>query len=347
MTENNKKHKVNFVNLLKGIIRPGYCASCGACLSVCPLDSIRIVDNFPKLVSRCTSCGSCVEACYRYEFRQKGYPELPTFFNGFKEVYVGKTKLDHVKKVAQNGGIVTSLLINALNEKMIDGALVTKQGETLLEHIPLLATSEEEILGAAKSKYVLAHSARKFDMIKADEKQNVAVVGVPCQISGLTNMQKKKYLGLHKRVKYKISLFCMHAYDHDAILNFMQDTLNIKAEDLVKMDIDKGKFIFQTKNEVKKVKLRDLDFASAPGCHYCRDFVGEDADISIGNVGVDAVTNVIIVRTEKGKELLYSAIEHDIIDVEKVEQERWPEVLAIAYKLDKKKKKSPTLPSLD
>jgi len=44
--------------------RPGLCVGCGACLSVCPKDAIRIVAG--KAVTdrdRCTACGACVPVC--------------------------------------------------------------------------------------------------------------------------------------------------------------------------------------------------------------------------------------------------------------------------------------------
>ncbi|MHA1304498.1 MAG: Coenzyme F420 hydrogenase/dehydrogenase, beta subunit C-terminal domain, partial [Candidatus Heimdallarchaeaceae archaeon] len=302
----------------------------------------------PKLVSSCISCGACFDVCYRYKLRKDGSPELSDLLDGIQEVYVGKSKLEEAYSIAQNGGVVTTLLINALRNGLIDAALVTDHTEDLLHPEPILATSENEILKASGSKYVTSGTLNKLDAIKTSHKKKVAIVGLPCHLSTLTNMMNKQYLGLDSRVKYKIRLFCMHSYSYEYLIKFLKEELSLSPSDIVKMDIAKGKFIFKTKDGEKKVKLSQLEFASAPGCHYCLDFTAENSDISVGNVGVNSKTNVIVVRNGKGKELILSAIKHGTIEAEKIDRDKWIEILDLANKLyEQKRKKAEPLPPLD
>ena len=342
-----KVKRTNFATLSKGIIKAGYCASCGACVSVCPVNSIEMYNDLPKLVSTCISCGACVDACYRFQKREK-QKQAAMNPNDILEIYTARTKDENIYSQAQNGGVVTTLLVHALKEGMIDGALITGQYSTLFEPKPLLVNSPEGVIQGAGSKYVISNSLTKLDAIRTSHKKKAAVVGVPCHIESLTRIMQFGYLGLEHRVSLKIGLFCMHSYDKNLLKQFVADKFNISPEQIIKMDIDKGKFIFITETEKYKVKLSEVDSAFYNGCHYCSDFTAEYADIAVGNIGVDAKSNVVVIRTQKGKELFDSAIEKGLLDVIMIDPQEWEAKFGLVFKLEKRKKKEvKPLPPLD
>lgn len=45
-------------------IDKGKCTGCGTCVSICPVEALKIVDNY-AIVSEadCADCGTCVDEC--------------------------------------------------------------------------------------------------------------------------------------------------------------------------------------------------------------------------------------------------------------------------------------------
>ncbi|MHA1259088.1 MAG: Coenzyme F420 hydrogenase/dehydrogenase, beta subunit C-terminal domain [Candidatus Heimdallarchaeaceae archaeon] len=290
-----RKRKRNFALLNREVIKPGYCTSCG-----------------------CISCGACVDACLRFRQLEEQPSFSPDDIGPIKEVYVGKTKLGDIHKRSQNGGIVTTLLITAMNKGEIDSALVTSHLADLISPAPQLAMSEFEIKKASKSKYTLNPLLTKLTSIKLSHKHAVAVVGLPCHNETLRNIIEHKELGADHRIKYRIGLFCMSSYLPSGFRTIIQDTLGKGTTD---------------------IKIKECSGAKAPGCKYCQDFTSEYADLSIGNVGVADDNNIIIIRTEAGKELFDLALKENVLDVKKIDESKWDEALAAAKKLNATKRK--------
>ncbi|WP_042685376.1 4Fe-4S binding protein [Methermicoccus shengliensis] len=39
------------------------CGYCGACVSVCPVDALELVETWLEVHECCTECGACVRVC--------------------------------------------------------------------------------------------------------------------------------------------------------------------------------------------------------------------------------------------------------------------------------------------
>ncbi|MHC1593623.1 MAG: 4Fe-4S dicluster domain-containing protein [Methermicoccaceae archaeon] len=39
------------------------CGYCGACVSVCPVDALELVETWLEISESCVDCGACVKAC--------------------------------------------------------------------------------------------------------------------------------------------------------------------------------------------------------------------------------------------------------------------------------------------
>ncbi|MHA2357227.1 MAG: Coenzyme F420 hydrogenase/dehydrogenase, beta subunit C-terminal domain [Candidatus Heimdallarchaeaceae archaeon] len=335
----NDEKKYSFDLLKKEIIDPGYCVTCGGCEAVCPVYAIHIEHYLPKLVGECTVCGACVDICLRYDQRIRKHHYYDEGIGDFLELYIGKSNVEDIISRAQNGGVVTTILVNALNKNDIDAALVTSHFGDLLAPVPTIAMSEFELRKATKSKYTLNPILIKLPAIKLSHKKKVAFVGLPCHNEVLTNIIEMKNLGADFRIKYKVGLFCMSSYHPVEFRGVIRDKLGLETETLSKTDCARGKFFFESPEGVKDLKIKECGAAKAEGCKYCKDFVAELADISVGNIGVDDDSNILIVRTKAGKELLDLALKEGLLDLEKIPEDQWPEVLAQAVKLTNNKRR--------
>jgi len=100
----------------------------------------------------------------------------------FHACYVGHASDHDIRYNSASGGLATSLLIYALEKKVIDGALVLGMSESNpLETKPFIATNASEVVSANGSKYCPSASNTELHRILC-EGGSFAVVGLPCHI---------------------------------------------------------------------------------------------------------------------------------------------------------------------
>jgi coenzyme F420 hydrogenase subunit beta len=317
----------NFGRLSQEVIRSGVCTRCGTCVSICPEKALVMEDETPRLVGKCTACGICYRACPRT------ITSIKSLIGDYVAAFVGKTALDKVK--GQDGGIVTSLLLYALDNNLIDAAIVTQKSEKEpWKPVAKIATSAEDILKSSGSVY--SHSQTVEALIEAINKghRSIAFVGTPCNIDAVAKMQTQPFgiLQLFMKAKIlKIGLFCMDSFDCEGIKEFFEEEKGIPLSSISKMGIASGKFnIIYDNDKSDACPVKDLDRCRSTSCHYCRDFTSELADISVGSVGSPEGFSTILVRTGVANELLEDAMENGYLTLKPLDREGLQKVLNLA-----------------
>ena len=166
------------------------CAGCGACISLCPVNALELkLDNkmgvyFPKLHERkCIECSICYRICPIVSFinervEKKALRYVDMLIGSYINCYVGHAKDYEIRYNASSGGIVTQLLVYALESGIIDGAIVTrnKKDKPFYPH-QTLATTAEEILQSAGTKYFYSPTILALKEAIKKKKSNLAFVG--------------------------------------------------------------------------------------------------------------------------------------------------------------------------
>src|SRR3989304_3385617 len=243
---------------------------------------------------------------------------------------------DRILKVSQDGGVVTALLLFALEKGFIDSAIVAGTSkEKPFYPTPKLATTSEQILEAAGTKYSYSPNILALTDVAKQKKANVAFVGTPCQIQAIRKMQMaglKKYVA---PVKFLIGLMCSECFTYEGLMeNHIRGKLGISLADIRKMNI-KGKMLISTDAGVTPIPLAEIKQYARKSCSICEDFSSELADISVGGLGLDGWTFTII-RTEKGDELFSKAEKAGYITTKPLEEGAF--AMSLLTKLSKKKR---------
>ncbi len=330
--------------LQKNVVSKNKCIGCSTCVLVCPYNCLEYVKGKPHLTKECKLCGICAQVCPHYD-SSLGEIERAVFgrerkdeedFGIYCRIVVARAKNNEILKVCQDGGVVTALLLYALNEGLINGAVVSGvSDEKPFYPIPKLATTSEDILGCAGTRY--SYSPNLFALAEAAKKKiNTAFVGNPCQIRALRNMQM---LGLKKfiaPVKFSIGLMCSECFTYEGLMEkHIHETLGINLSDVKTVNI-KGKMIVTLKNgAVQAIPLAEVKPYALEGCGFCDDFSSELADISAGGLGLNGWT-FTIVRTEKGEELLSAAEKAGVIETRRANEEM--NALNLLHKLSQRKR---------
>lgn len=339
-------NKVNFEESLeKSVIAAGKCVGCGACVIVCPFNCLEYTEGKPRLVKECKNCGICAQVCPQYEWswskaedfvfgRERKFEEE---FGVYRRLVVAKAKNDKLLKTCQDGGVVTTLLLFALENGLIDSAVVSRTSqEKPFYPVPKLAVTSEEILKCAGTRYSYSPNVLALEEGVKQKKASVAFVGTPCQIRTIRKMQM---LGLKKytTVKFLIGLMCSECFTYEGLMEkHIQETLGINLSDIIKINI-KGKMFVTTKSEVKIIPLAEAKKYARESCRSCDDFSSELTDISVGGLGLNGWT-LTVIRTEKGEELFSSAEEVGVIKTRNVNGE--VNALSLLHRLSKKKRRN-------
>lgn len=257
-----------------------------------------------------------------------------------QEIITARATDKKILSKAQDGGIITSLLVYALEKNIIDGTIVAGEGQEAWKPEPIVATTKKEILKAAGTKYTMCPN---LAMIKEATRryglEKIGTVGTPCQVMGLRKMQAYP-MGLRNvmdKVALVTGIYCMENFPYDSLKSFIQDHANTVPEKVVKMDISKGKLFIKTSDNETAIPIKQTHGFEQSGCKYCMDYVSELSDFSCGSVGAKPGWSTVIKRTDKGSEIIDSAIEDGVLEVTETDEGKFG--LEMLRKLSTNKKK--------
>ncbi len=281
------------------VIEHDVCTACGACVSTCPAGAItmgkhaevRDPDNLEYYVKGaapdvCEGCFTCGRLCPVID----GY--VDDEFTDVKEFFAAKSNIK-----GQDGG-VTSLLAKALLESGEADCIVGIARDEKWNTELILMTKPEDVDRTTGTKYtydsVLSALKDPFE-----EYEKIAVIGVPCQAHGARLISEN----VNDKIVLIMGLLCMESFHHDVMTEkVVPEIMGLNAEDVVKMNFNKGQFWNITKDgKEHTVKIPVVAPHARNPCHHCCDYTSVSADISLGSVGAPEGWNSVLIRTETGK----------------------------------------------
>lgn len=333
---------------IESVVKEGLCTGCGTCAAICPNEAIEHTIDKKRGIylpgineEKCNNCGICYQICPGWEvnFKQLNteiFGKEPTdiLIGNYLNCYLGHSLDDDIRYNSASGGLVSQLLIFALEERIIDGALVTKmKKDNPLEPEPFIARTREEIIEASKSKYcpVPVNIALK-QILNSKEEERFAVVGLPCHIHGIRKTEQ-----INKKLKERIILFlgilCNHAPNFWGT-ELLLRRLKVKREEVIRLDYRgegrPGYMKISRKNGELRLLLPDYwsflgsGFFTPSRCLMCPDQTAELADISFGDAWLPELEDdkmgqsMIISRTEFGEQLLQKARDKILVELNQV-----------------------------
>jgi coenzyme F420 hydrogenase subunit beta len=350
--------KFQWSHLYSEVVTSGLCTGCAGCVIACPHDVLGYRDDSGiykpfhleegYAPDNCShgekGCTSCTRACPRFRTWE---PEIDEFMFGrarteeepsgqYKDIVLARAADPILHEVGQDGGLVSALLVYALEHDIIDAALVSYlEGDgTTWKAIPGVARTREDVIASAGSRYT--YSANTLAMDEALERgfSKLALVGMSCQSSVPPVMWSRKIGKIGKPIVFNIGLLCSKTFD-DAIFEELFDAkYGLKKQDMVKMNI-KGVFqIWMQDGAYHEINLKECHAWTREGCTHCPDFAAEHADISTGGIGKDNDWTLTIVRTELGREIMQRMVADGSVIARPADED--PAAIALMRKLAEK-----------
>jgi len=343
------------------VVVTGLCTGCAGCVIACPHDVLgyehssggyrpfHLEDELgpSDCIHGQKGCTSCTRACPRFRaweveadtllFARERAPEEVA--GVAKDIVLARATQPDVQEAGQDGGLVSALLIWALEHDMIDAALVSYlEGDgTSWKAVPGVARTREEVLASAGSRYTYSANTLAYGDAVAGGADKIALVGMSCQTSALPVMRARKVGKVGRRFALNIGLLCSKTFDDAIFEELFEARYGLRKQDMVKMNI-KGVFqIWMRDGGYHEVPLKECHAWTREGCQCCPDFAAEHADISTGGIGAFNDWTLTVVRTDLGRELMDGVVADGMVEVRPGDDD--PGAIALMQKLAAKSRK--------
>ena len=319
------------------VVTSGLCTGCAGCVVVCPHDVLGYNDaqgaykpfhleeelGPENCIHGEKGCTTCTRACPRFRVWEAPIDEMlwgrertvdePA--GVYKDVILTRASDKMVHEMGQDGGLVSAILIYALEKGYIDAALVSYlEGDgSTWKAVPGVAKTKDEVLKAAGSRYTYSANTLAYGEAVEGGAEKIALVGMSCQTSSPPAMTLRKAGKVARKFTLNIGLLCSKTFD-DAIFDELFDAkYGLKREEIKKMNI-KGVFQIWMKNgDYHEIPLKECHAWTREGCNMCPDFAAEHADISTGGIGKFNDWTLTVVRTDLGRKIIIEMLEAGLI----------------------------------
>jgi coenzyme F420 hydrogenase subunit beta len=306
------------------VFNAGVCCQCGWCSSVCPVNAIEVTaDTLEVNNDICMKCGLCYSVCPRSFSIEQAHKSIKKLdksltwsdnIGAYVNAYTATTTKDEIKKVRQDGGIVTSILEYLLKNKLVNAIVAVQHSKDLWRPEPVIVNNLKDLYKTGGTKY--ANSPSLTIISDAKKYDKIAFVGVPCMMKAIEKGTLfPSGLPFFNNIKYKIGLFCMESFPYSEIIKLAKDKFDKEIDQLTKMNIDQGKFIINLKSgEELAVDLKEVQSYARDNCHYCEDLTSDYADISVGSIGSQGGFSSVITRSKDGDKLFNDVLKAGLIE---------------------------------
>jgi coenzyme F420 hydrogenase subunit beta len=346
--------KPQWKELFSEVVTSGLCTGCAACVVACPHDvldyesdngvykpwHLDIDGGREDCTHGIKGCTMCTRACPRFRnweseidthrfARERTDDEVW----GVGDVVLARALDPYLVANGQDGGVVSAILIYALEHDLIDAALVSGlEGDgSTWRAVPMVARTRDDVLATAKSRYTYSANLLAYPEAAEGGAERIALVGMGCMASAPGAMQTRKAGKIARRLSLTIGLLCSKTFDDAIFEELFEARYGIARAQIVKMNI-KGVFQIWTRDGgYHEVPLKEAHAYTREGCTHCPDFAAEHADISTGGIGAFGDWTLVIVRTDLGREIMSAMHEAGLIETRPGDDD--PGAVALLHKL--------------
>ncbi|MCL4448076.1 MAG: Coenzyme F420 hydrogenase/dehydrogenase, beta subunit C-terminal domain [Actinobacteria bacterium] len=378
--------KPHWLHLFKEVVTSGLCTGCAGCVIACPHDVLRYDDSngvykpfkieadggFDNCTHGEKGCTMCTRACPRFRTweeecdnylfgRQRTIEEVAGVSS---EIILARASDPEINKMGQDGGLVSALLIWALENDIVDAALLSYTPNSAAtphadnipppdirthylpntdsagsfagrsqKAIPLVAHNRRDVLKAIGSRYTYSTNPLGYFEAVQDGAERLALVGMGCQSSAPAIMSARKAGKVARRFVLNIGLLCSKTFDETVFPQFFEQRYKVKEEQISKINI-KGVFqVWTTDGSYQEIPLKEAYAWTRDGCKACPDFAAQHADISAGGIGTFENWTLLIIRTQTGRQTIDGAVTAGMIETRPVDDD--PNALKTLNKLSR------------
>jgi coenzyme F420 hydrogenase subunit beta len=319
------------------IVEKGLCIGCGICAYSDAIQkttySTKFAQNIPLITEQNKNNRLAFDIC-----PGKGYNIIEDANQLYKSAkydlelgrsygqYAAFSNDTEILTNASSGGVMSQIAVFLLERNIVDRVLTTRftyvSGPRTL---CILAKSKDDIIRSQGSKYCPVDLSLAIREIKSNN-YRVAIIGTPCQIAGIRNIQKVDQ-SFREKVVLTIANFCGGIKSYNNI-DLLAERQHINPNTIkffrFRGNGQPGSMLIED-NSGKTAEVPYPKYVGLNGlskhlrCHLCVDATGELADIACGDAWLPRFLqdkhpwSIIITRNKTADDLIYNMICDHII----------------------------------
>jgi coenzyme F420 hydrogenase subunit beta len=321
------------------------CIGCGACAWACPNKNItlfNVIDDGirPRIDDGgCKSCGSCIEVCPGIEIVRDSLPATGSYIDSLMadwgpvlEVWEGYATDPDIRYKGSSGGLATAISLYCLERENMQGVLhIGPDDAEPWKNKTRMSRSKEDLLRIPGARYAPARRCAGLGQIEKAHSPSV-FVGKPCDVVAVRKSMRKSE-ALRDRLGLAIAIFCAGTPSSLGTLEMLK-SLGVSPEDVAGLRYRGNGWPGMTTIHTRTApdEPKQLTYKQSWGgilqkrrpfrCHLCPDHTGELADLSCADPWYREIPpnepgrSLLLVRTEKGREIARRAWEQGYIFLE-------------------------------
>ncbi len=338
-----------FNRLEAEVIRPGLCTHCGTCIGLSkgalrmqatqwgpipvPTHHQSPISLPPIVLDACPGYGIHYPDLCRSVFGE--YPS--NWFTGcYQHTYIGYASIPEVRRHGASGGVITQTLLYLLEQGLVDGAVVVRQGQPQpWQAEPIIARTPEEIMAASQSVYAPVPVNTILEQMEAFDGR-LAYVGLPDQVASLRRLQQLGHPAVQK-VNYVLGPYVGTCTYFAAVESYLRSNGVQDVHEITELRYREGEWpgYLQIKTRSGKVLRAEkfyynylIPFYITRHSLLSVDFTNELTDISVGDAWSPEYEvqgggfSVVVSRSHKGEEVLTAMHERDLVHLQTVSLEK-------------------------
>jgi len=337
------------------VVRWRLCMGCGVCVGRCPSGNIQLVD-FPEEGLRavvdkdsCEECGKCIEVCpgigmSHGQFADDTIAELRDAWGPVLEIWQGYASDPDIRYKGSSGGAASALALFCLEEGLAESVFhVGEDPQKPLANKALISKNRDDLLACSGSRYSPAGLCEEVELLR-EQSGSCVVIGKPCDVVAIKKLREVD-AEIDSKTRLTISIFCAGTPSMSGTYGILE-AFNVKPGDVAGIRYRGCGWPGQTTVTVKgdTGRTEQMAYSQAWGdilskhgqfrCRMCPDSTGEFADISCGDPWYlpmndsELGRSLVLVRTEKGREVLHKAMKSGYLEL----QEVGPEVVGASQR---------------
>lgn len=330
---------------LTRVVKGRLCSGCGVCAGLAPaqvqmremapgynrpLQNAPVPQAVEELIAN--ACPGAVVAPW------PAGPNVDPYWGPWRQVLTGYAMDERVRYEGSSGGVLSALLIHALNSGMVDRVVhIHPDPSSPTRNLLVSSRTPDEVLAGAGSRYVASSPLADIGA-QLEEGGRFAFVGKPCDVSALRMLAR-----LDSRVSaiapLALSFFCGGMPSHAGVERIL-DTMGVEQNEVATFRYRGQGWPGTAAATTRSGEVVEMSYAESWGAHLskevqfrckiCPDAVGGGADLACADAWYgDAAgypsfdeadgRSLIIARTSVGEELLQDALRARVVTAEKLD----------------------------
>jgi formate dehydrogenase subunit beta len=246
-----------------------------------------------------------------------------------KNMYIACSTDATILEKGESGGAVTSVLMCALENGIVDGVVTVKAKRgNRFSGVPVLITNPEDLIDTSGSLHCSLPNIPRFvkEYLEGAAKMKLAIVGKPCDIRAIIELQKRKQIDVDNVTL--IGLNCTGTISPATARKMYTEEFKVDSSSVIKEDIDDGEFTITLEDGTIKsmdlIKLEEKGLGRRENCRRCEFNIPIFADLAFGKWGTEDLQEpgtFAEVCSDRGRHLLETAIAKGYIEVNEPKKE--------------------------